>query len=110
MLGLAYFDVILFLHFLQWLGTRLQRDQTSDREKQSVRLIPHPNGMIGGLWHPGTDCCQISPPYAAEPFHRHALVGLSVWVVTQVPAVRPHLCKIRRPTLPPERIFSHASR
>lgn len=52
---LAYFDVILFLHFLQWLGTRLQRDQTSDREKPDkkfVRLIPHLNGMIGGLWHP----------------------------------------------------------
>lgn len=49
MIGLAYFDVILFLHFLQRLGTRLQPDQTSDREKQFVRLVPHPNGMIGGL-------------------------------------------------------------
>lgn len=49
MIGLAYFDVILFLHFLQWLGTRLQPDQTSDREKQFVRLVPHPNGMIRGL-------------------------------------------------------------
>lgn len=52
MIGLAYFDVILFLHFLERLGTRLQRDQTSDREKQFVRLIPHPNRMIGGLWDP----------------------------------------------------------
>lgn len=89
MIGLAYFDVILFLHFLHWLGTggaaqAVARPgallfslssspvlslplslRLSDRGYQFDRLVPIGNGMIGGLWHPPWPVCsavRCSPP------------------------------------------------
>lgn len=72
MIGLAYFDVILFLHFLRGLGTeqqhKLQLDQTFSfspslplpfflflsvcqvGDANSTGLFLFRNGMSGGLW------------------------------------------------------------